>query len=71
MNLKTSRPIFTILCCAPLLLITTVGQAEDWPGWRSPEGNNHASADTDVPLRWDIESGTNIVWKTAVPGRGH
>ena len=45
--------------------------AEDWPCWRGPEGNNHASEETDAPIRWDLESGQNIVWKTALPGRGH
>ncbi|MFK8113224.1 MAG: PQQ-binding-like beta-propeller repeat protein [Rubripirellula sp.] len=45
--------------------------AEDWPCWRGPNGTNHAPADTDAPIRWDLKSGVNIVWKTAIPGRGH
>ncbi|MEM1068652.1 MAG: PQQ-binding-like beta-propeller repeat protein, partial [Planctomycetota bacterium] len=39
--------------------------------WRGPEGNNHASDGTDAPIRWDLEKGVNIVWKTPLPGRGH
>lgn len=44
---------------------------EDWPCWRGPNGDNHAPEDTDAPIRWDVKSGTNMVWKTAIPGRGH
>ena len=71
MNPETHHPILTILCFATLLMMPGVGHADDWPGWRGPEGNNHAPKNTDVPLRWDVESGSNIVWKTAIPGRGH
>lgn len=44
---------------------------ENWPCWRGPNGDNHASDETDVPLRWDLDSGRNIDWKTPLPGRGH
>jgi hypothetical protein len=63
--------------CALTLLLFPLGAAdqplgaEDWPCWRGPRGNNHASEETDAPIRWDLESGENIVWKTAIPGRGH
>ncbi len=46
-------------------------QRSDWRSWRGPEGNNHAPANTDAPLRWNLESGHNIAWKTPLPGRGH
>ena len=45
--------------------------AQDWPAWRGPEGNNHAPDDVSIPLRWDLDSGRNVVWKTEIPGRGH
>lgn len=45
--------------------------ADNWPSWRGPEGNNHAAEETRAPLRWDLETGQNIVWKTPLPGRGH
>ena len=62
--------------CALVLLLSAgalaqQSNAEDWPCWRGPRGNNHASDETDAPIRWDLESGENIVWKTAIPGRGH
>lgn len=47
------------------------GSADNWPCWRGPDGNNHAAEETDAPIRWDLETGQNIVWKTKLPGRGH
>jgi outer membrane protein assembly factor BamB len=44
---------------------------QDWRTWRGPEGNNHAPAKTDAPLNWDLKTGHNIAWSTAIPGRGH
>lgn len=39
-----------------------------WPRWRGPSGQGLA-AGTGYPDRWsDTE---NVLWKTAVPGRGH
>ncbi len=45
--------------------------AENWPCWRGPGGDNHASDNAQAPLRWDLETGVNVAWKTPVPGRGH
>jgi outer membrane protein assembly factor BamB len=52
-------------------LIPLAAVADDWPYWRGPDGNNHAAADSDAPIRWDLANGHNIDWKTPVPGRGH
>jgi len=41
----------------------------DWPCWRGPQGNGVASPDQSPPLRWSKSE--NVVWKAAVPGRGH
>lgn len=46
-------------------------RGDDWMTWRGPEGNNHAPDWTDAPIRWDLNSGSNIAWKTRLPGRGH
>lgn len=51
--------------------ITTSSYGEDWATWRGPQGNNHAPEQTDAPIRWNLESGHNIAWKTPLPGRGH
>lgn len=41
----------------------------DWPWWRGPQHNGIAPSGQNPPLTWSNSS--NIVWKLAVPGRGH
>ena len=53
-----------VLCCALPLF------AEDWPGWRGPRGDG-TSREKDIPTAWDGAKGTNIRWKTPLPGVGH
>ena len=43
------------------------GHAEDWPEFRGPTGQGHSS-ERGLPLEWS--ESRNVVWKTAVPGRG-
>ncbi|HEY2909186.1 MAG TPA: PQQ-binding-like beta-propeller repeat protein, partial [Gemmataceae bacterium] len=43
--------------------------ATDWPWWRGPQRDGIASADQQPPLRWSETE--NVLWKAAVPGRGH
>lgn len=42
-----------------------------WPQWRGPTADNHAGPDVSLPLKWDLETGEGIAWKTKLPGRGH
>jgi outer membrane protein assembly factor BamB len=41
----------------------------NWPQWRGPLATG-AAPHADPPLVWDSD-GTNIRWKTPIPGRGH
>jgi outer membrane protein assembly factor BamB len=53
-----------------LLLIagaTALVQAEDWPQFRGPTGQGHAT-ERGLPLEWSETR--NIMWKTPVPGLG-
>ena len=43
-------------------------QAQNWPGWRGPNGDG-TSAETNLPVRWD--SINNVAWKIPVPGTGY
>ena len=47
-----------------------VEAAENWGQWRGPPGTGVAPHG-DPPLRWNEADGTNIHWKTEIPGRGH
>lgn len=53
-----------------LLLIALQGvgsEAAEWPQFRGPDGQGHASA-SDLPLEWN--DAMNVVWKARVPGSG-
>lgn len=65
------RPLFAVTILVTIWTGRGSCIGDDWPCWRGPNGDNHASDSTDAPLRWDLESGQNIIWKTAIPGRGH
>ena len=41
----------------------------DWPMWRGLHGDGHAKAVKGLPLKWT--DSRNVVWKIALPGRGH
>ena len=58
------------LALSLLLALTWSGavtQADDWPQFRGPSGQGQ-SAETGLPIAWSESQ--NVVWKTAVPGRG-
>jgi len=40
----------------------------DWPSWRGTTGDGICT-ETNVPVKWSATE--NIVWKTAIPGKGH
>lgn len=44
--------------------------AENWPSFRGPNAEGIADG-LDLPTRWDADTGTNVDWKTAIPGLGH
>jgi outer membrane protein assembly factor BamB len=48
----------------------SVSRDDNWPQWRGPLGTGVAPH-ADPPITWDEREGTNIRWKTAIPGRGH
>lgn len=41
----------------------------NWPRFLGPTGNA-VSMHTNVPVRWDVESGENVRWKAAIPVPG-
>lgn len=54
----------------PLEPITADMMAKNWPMFRGAGGVAHAQH-AAYPTRWDGASGTNILWKSAVPLPGH
>ncbi len=43
--------------------------ATDWPWWRGPNRDGLADPDQSPPLAWSETE--NVLWKIAIPGRGH
>jgi outer membrane protein assembly factor BamB len=42
----------------------------NWPSFRGPDGAGVADGQ-DPPVAWDVKTGHNVRWKTAIPGLGH
>ena len=73
MQLSAAKTRFLSLAIG-MTFVTSITPAlfgDEWRQWRGPSGNNHAAENTEIPLRWNLESGTNIDWKIKLPGRGH
>ena len=56
------------LAVAAIAILCGSVRAEVWPQWRGPDGQGHATAARDLPVRWSETE--NIAWKTPLPGRG-
>lgn len=48
--------------------IPATAQPDAWPDYRGPTHDGQAPRAAEVPLRWSETE--NVVWKTAIPGRG-
>ncbi len=44
--------------------------AADWPQFRGPQASG-VDDSVAVPTTWNVESGSNVLWKTALPGLAH
>jgi outer membrane protein assembly factor BamB len=42
----------------------------NWPSFRGPDGSGVADGQ-HPPVTWDVKTGTNVRWKTSIPGLGH
>jgi outer membrane protein assembly factor BamB len=48
----------------------TVTAATNWPQFRGPAATGVADGQ-HPPVTWDVKAGTNVRWKTPIPGLGH
>jgi outer membrane protein assembly factor BamB len=65
-----SRTLLAPLGCLFLLVACTAQGGENWPLWRGPRGDG-TSLETNVPVRWNGQTGENIAWKVPAIGSGH
>ena len=42
-----------------------------WPSFRGPRASGIAAANQQLPDQWDVQAGTNILWKIPIPGLAH
>lgn len=75
-NFLPSAPLFLRAVAAIVASIAflhptfaAVNLGTDWPAWRGPTRDGVAAAGQTPPLFWGESS--NIVWRAAIPGRGH
>jgi len=52
------------------LVISAIAAAGNWPSFRG-NGASGVADGHDLPTKWDVTKGTNIVWKTGIPGLAH
>lgn len=53
-----------------LILLAGAAHAQNWPAFRGPNSIGIADGPA-VPVQWDVEKGTNILWKKEIPGFAH
>lgn len=51
-------------------VIALSATAQNWPSFRGPFARG-VSDRQNLPADWDVKTGRNIRWKTAIPGQGH
>lgn len=71
------RPFLTSSFLLNLLFFLTFselhaqpGYDQQWPSFRGPWARGFIE-NSDTPVKWSVDSTTNIRWKTAIPGLGH
>ncbi|MCP4658154.1 MAG: PQQ-like beta-propeller repeat protein [bacterium] len=58
------------IALAALALLPAAAAAQEWPSFRGPRASGIADGQ-NPPVTWDAEQGTNIRWRTPIPGLGH
>lgn len=58
---------FLLIVSVTVFLTNAIGG--NWPGWRGPTKNGLAETNQFPPTTWSESE--NVLWKTAIPGRGH
>lgn len=68
-DFKCCRAFAACVCAFGVVLsLSQRLSGSDWPQWRGPLGQG-LSHETGIPAQWSPSQ--NIVWKTAIEGRGH
>lgn len=60
----------TLAALSLVLSTATLAHAQQWPQFRGPMARGVVEGRA-VPTEWNVESGRNVAWKTAIPGLAH
>ena len=55
-------------CFSVAVLLSLSLQANEWRQFRGPDGQGHAAEAKNLPATWSESE--NVIWKSAIPGRG-
>ena len=64
------RSLTPALILGAALALPSGAAAQQWPSFRGPDASGVEAAG-QPPLTWDVAAGTNVAWKTPIPGLGH
>jgi len=53
-----------------ILSFAQMATSADWPQFRGPHASGIDNS-APAPTTWDVETGNNVLWKTAIPGLAH
>jgi len=70
MRILIFHVILWVACCLANSLFAQVDYMKQWPQFRGPFACGIIDS-TDLPEKWDIQTGENIKWKITIPGLGH
>lgn len=71
--MKTEARIAWLCLCLAVAQRGWAAEGEggpSWPQFRGPRASGIEDS-APAPVRWDLESGENILWRTEIPGLGH
>ena len=69
-NLAPPRTVTRTMFDAAVRLPVASDRAGAWPSFRGPQAAGFADGQ-NLPERWNVETGENILWRTRIPGLGH
>jgi len=64
---RATTLLMRLITCCLLLSLYGVTPAAEWPQWRGPDGQGHATA-KNLPTEWSETK--NVKWKAPIPGHG-
>ena len=69
-NVSNGRMMKHAVAAIGMVLVFSTGlSAQGWTGFRG--GPAAGTAAGTPPISWNVESGANVAWRTAIPGLGH